>query len=838
MHKNRLAERKGLQLRIATRLYLLAGVAILTVAVLAAAAMVFVKRAGDATQDIRALVLGDISHLNNFELLLERHRRIVESAPVELDRQLITQLRLRAREVVEEMTNLAPRPDTALAAGIVDALPPLFKDGELALDLAMEFAQQAAIDQVAVYSATARRLQSDIAHFKIEQLDRVEHDVNGVIASGDQLTRWVKAGSFVALVLIGPFSLLVINQIVRRLRRMTQTMLLLAQNDTSVHVAGTRYRDELGDMARAMGVFKSNAIELLDKQREIQSLNRRFKFALDNMSRGLSMFDSDRRLIVCNARYGELYRLPKHLLEPGTPFSDIIAHRIATGTSLVGDKRDKGRQSPFGDGQIPAQTEMISLTHELVDGRIMQVSYQPVEGGGWVALHEDATEECRQEARIERLAHYDSVTNIANRYFFKERLELAFRQSASGVGFGVHWIDLDRFKEVNDTFGHPTGDVLLQQVAARLSNAIRTEDFVARLGGDEFAVIQTGVFGTSETDPLAQRLIRVLSEPYMIGALRLEIGASVGVVVAPQQGATPEELIRNADIALYEAKGTGRGCFVNFEPALVEQIQARRSLEADLTDALRSGQFDLHYQPIVDLASGKVTACEALMRWQHPVRGFVSPAVFIPVAEEIGAICELGAFALRRACQDAATWPDGIRVAVNLSAVQFAHVGLFDTVCEALSRAGLHPNRLELEITETVLMRDDAEVIEILNKLRKLGVSIALDDFGTGFSSLNYLRRFPFDKIKIDQSFIRDLPSRSDCVAIVRAIADLAKTLGMSTVAEGVETDDHLYRVAVAGCSAAQGYLLSRPVPRERLAEAIAGATSRRFGDLAGVIAA
>jgi len=816
--------RSRAQLRIATKLYLLAGVALLTVAVLSAAAMIFVTRAGDATRDIRALVMGEITQINTLELLLERHRRIVESAPVELDRALIAQLRIKAYDVVEEMGDIAPKPTSSIAASIVEALPSLFKEGEKALGLAAEFAQQAAIDQVAVYSAIARRLQSDIAHFKIEQLDRVERDINGVIASGNALTLWVEAGSLVALLLIGPFSLMVTSQIVRRLKRMTHTMLLLARNDTSVHVAGTRYPDELGDMARAMGVFKANAIELLAKQREIQSLNRRFKFALDNMSRGLSMFDSDRRLIVCNARYGELYGLPERLIQPGTMFEDIMAFRISSGTGIAGDTLSKRRLWPCEIEPIPAKTDMIPLSHELADGRIIQVSYQPVEGGGWVALHEDATRERRQEARIERLAHFDSVTNIANRYFFKERLDRAFGESADGLGFGVHWIDLDRFKEVNDTFGHPTGDALLQQVAARLMNAVRADDFVARLGGDEFAVIQTSVLTNAETEPLAQRLIRVLSEPYMIGSLRIEIGASIGVVVAPIQGGSAEDLIRNADIALYEAKAAGRGRHVNFEPALIEQLQARRSLEADLTEALRLEQFDLHYQPIIDLQTGKVTVCEALMRWVHPARGPVSPAVFIPVAEEMGAICELGAFALKRACLDAATWPDGIRVAVNLSAVQFAKGGLYELISDTLAQTGLAPTRLELEITETVLMRDDASTHETLVKLRKLGITIALDDFGTGFSSLNYLRRFPFDKIKIDQSFIRDLPSRTECVAIVRAIAELAKTLGMSTVAEGVETADHMHRVAAAGCNAVQGYLISRPVPRERLADAIAGA--------------
>ncbi|MEQ1697591.1 MAG: EAL domain-containing protein [Hyphomicrobiaceae bacterium] len=816
-------------LKIAARLYILAGLALATVVLLSTAALHFVTRTGEDVRDIRKLVQVELSQVYDMELLLERHRRIVESAPVELDRERIAHLRDRARDVIEDMYGNVPKIASGPGAALGETLAELTTQGERALDLAAEFAQEEAIKQVAAYSAVARKIQTEIASTKIEHMSRFERDLKRLAASGNELTRWVEVGTLVALLLIGPFSLLVTGQIVRRLKRMTQTMLRLAEHDTSVHVSGTRFRDELGDMARALSVFKANAIELLSQQREIQTLNRRFKFALDNMSRGLSMFDSERRLIVCNARYGELYGLPEHLLVPGTPFSDIRRWRISNGTGVAGDTIDgPGKGWPFESRALIDRGEMIPLAHDLEDGRIIQVSFQPLDGGGWVALHEDATEERRQDARIERLAHFDSVTNIANRYFFKERLDSAFGDVAkSEIGFAVHWIDLDRFKEVNDTFGHPTGDALLQQVAARLNNAVRADDFVARLGGDEFAVIQTGVQGNAETEPLALRLIRVLSEPYMIGALRIEIGASVGVVVAPLQGETAEDLIRNADIALYQAKASGRGCHVNFEPALIEDLKARRSLEADLLEALRGEVFDLHYQPILDLSSGTVTVCEALMRWKHPVRGFVSPAVFIPVAEEMGAICELGEFALRRACTDAAHWPDGIKVAVNLSAVQFAEGDLYQTVLAVLAETGLAPHRLELEITETVLMRDDAATIQTLVRLRDLGITIALDDFGTGFSSLNYLRRFPFDKIKIDQSFIRDLPSRTECVAIVRAIADLAKTLGMRTVAEGVETNDHLQRVASAGCDAVQGYLISRPVAREALAGAIANACGR-----------
>ena len=814
-----------LPVRIGARLYSLAGLALATVAVLSAAALHFVSRAGETAVDIRHRVQTEIMQVNEFELLLERHRRIVESAPVELDRDKIAEMAHRAHDVIDEMSNNAPKAGENGVAPLSDRLVDLAKEGERALELAANYAQAAAIEQVEAYVKIARAIQSEITRYKAEQLTRIDRDVAGLMASGTVLTHWVALGSLAALVLIGPFSLMVTRQIVRRLAGMTKTMLRLAANDTSVHVSGTRYPDELGDMARAMGVFKANAIALLAKQGEIETLNQRFEFALDNMSRGLSMFDREQRLIVCNSRYRELYRLPAQLVQQGTKFDEILAARIAAGTGRIGETVGGTRLSwPFDRPERAGKSEVIALSHDLSDGRTIQIAYQPLAGGGWVALHEDVTQARLQDARIERLAHFDSVTGIANRYSFKERLDQAFAEITAGGAFAVHWIDLDRFKEVNDTFGHPAGDALLAQVAARLANAVRDEDFVARLGGDEFAVVQKNTHDEAEADPLARRLIKVLSDPYMVGSQRMEIGASIGVVIAPAHGDTAADLIRNADIALYHAKALGRGCHVMFQAALIEELQARRGLEADLLEALRMGGFDMHYQPILDLGRGEVVVCEALMRWTHPVRGSVSPAVFIPLAEEIGAICELGAFALLRACNDAIAWDSGIKVAVNLSAVQFADGGLLQTVIDVLNQTGLHPGRLELEITETVLMADDAATIETLERLRALGISIALDDFGTGFSSLNYLRRFPFDKIKIDQSFIRDLPSRVECVAIVRAISELAKTLGMETVAEGVETSDHLQRVTVAGCNAVQGYLISRPVAREQLAAAIEGA--------------
>ena len=809
-------------LKIGTRLYLLAGLALSVVVVLSAAALHFVSRSGEEARDIRALVQVELSAVGELELLLERHRRIVESAPVELDRKRIASLILRARDVIEGMKTNAPMGGTPKADPILQVIPALASQGERALDLAMEFAQGEAIDQVAIYAATARALQARILDYKVDQLARIDRDVGRLIASGTVLTWWVAVGSLIALVLIGPVSFIVTRQIVKRLGRIVISVRALALNDTTVHVSGTRHPDELGDIARALEIFKSNANELLVQQREIGTMNRRFKFALENMSRGLSMFDSERRLIVCNARYGELYRLPDSVLVAGTPFEDIIAARIAVGTGRVGEEVGVARLAWPCDEEKASTSDVLSLTHELVDGRIIQIAYQPIDGGGWVALHQDATTKQQQAAIVERLARIDAVTGIANRHAFTERLDQAFSALQSAPSFAVHWIDLDRFKEVNDTFGHPIGDALLQQVARRLTNVVRSQDFVARIGGDEFAVIQEGVTSRSAAAALAGRIIEVVSASYELGGCLMDIGASAGVVVAPFDGASSLELQRNADIALYRAKAEGRRRHIAFDPIFVEEIKKRRILEQDVLAALRQGDFTLHYQPVIDVAGERVRVCEALMRWSHPAFGPVSPAVFIPIAEAMGIMGKLGAFAVAQACRDALAWPSHIKVAVNVSAVQLAQSDFYDVVVKVLEDLSFPPERLELEITETVLMGDDGVTMETLTALRGLGITFALDDFGTGYASLNYLRRFPFDKIKIDQTFIRDSTNEVECIAIMRAITTLAQSLGMETVAEGVETPDHVARVRAAGCDGLQGYLIGRPVSQEQLLAALA----------------
>ena len=433
-------------------------------------------------------------------------------------------------------------------------------------------------------------------------------------------------------------------------------------------------------------------------------------------------------------------------------------------------------------------------------------------------LLEHLEERKRLEAQLLHMARHDALTGLPNRVLFQEHLgqELA-RGGRRGEDLALLCIDLDLFKEVNDTLGHPIGDKLLKLVAERLRECARETDVVARLGGDEFAVVAVAAEQPRGAIVLAQRIIAALSSPFDLDGHQVVIGASIGIALAPGDSEQGEGLLKAADLALYRAKADGRGLYRLFEPEMDAKMQARRTLELDLRKALITNEFELFYQPVVNLALNEVCAFEALLRWNHPTRGMISPAEFISLAEETGTIVPLGEWVLRQACAEAVGWPDDLKVAVNISPAQFKSRGLALAVTSALAASGLRPSRLELEITESVLLQDSESVMETLHALKDLGVQISMDDFGTGYSSLSYLRSFPFDKIKIDQSFVRDMSGDNDSVAIVRAVAGLGRNLGMSTTAEGVETDQQLEHLRDEGCSEVQGYLFSRPLPASEL---------------------
>jgi diguanylate cyclase (GGDEF)-like protein len=457
------------------------------------------------------------------------------------------------------------------------------------------------------------------------------------------------------------------------------------------------------------------------------------------------------------------------------------------------------------------------------DGRSIQVLYQPLADGGWVTTLEDFTERRRSDERIAHLAHYDALTDLPNRALFRDQLERELRKIGRSGQLAVLYIDIDEFKSVNDSLGHPVGDELLKAVALRLSGCVRETDFVARLGGDEFAIVQTAVKTPADVMDLVIRIYQAIRIPVECLGHQLVTDASIGIALAPQDGTDLDQLLKNADLAMYGAKSDGRRTYRFFEREMDARVRARRTLELDLRQAIVDGEFEIEYQPIVDLRSGAVSGCEALLRWRHPERGMIPPAEFIPVAEDIGLISQLGEWVLASACAEAASWPDNIRLAVNVSPVQFRNHTLALHVASALASSGLAANRLELEITEAVLIRDDETALAILHQLRAVGVRIALDDFGTGYSSLGYLQRFPFDKIKIDRCFVNDVAEPNGSSSIVQAVVNIASSRNMTTTAEGVETEAQKELLRALGCTEMQGYLFSKARPAAEVRRLLLG---------------
>jgi diguanylate cyclase (GGDEF)-like protein/PAS domain S-box-containing protein len=529
--------------------------------------------------------------------------------------------------------------------------------------------------------------------------------------------------------------------------------------------------------------------------------------ALENMSQGLCMFDAQGRILLFNERYSELMGRSGLPLK-GRSLRDVLFDQKAA------NQWDGDPDQFFADVMAAAQAG-IGITKVVTrNGRSIRVVDQPMKGGGWVATFEDITEWQQAQQQISHMARHDALTNLPNRTLFREQLEQGLRLAKRSDRLAVYCLDLDHFKDINDSLGHPIGDALLTEVARRLKECIGENDTVARLGGDEFAIVQfCNDREQTAMAALASQIVEKIAAPYEIAGHHLVIGVSVGISLAPDDGKNPDELLKNADLALYRAKADGRGTYRFFEAGMDARAQARRLLELDLRLALRRDEFEVYYQPVRDVANDEVVVFEALARWSHPQRGMIAPLDFIPLAEETGLIVQLGDWVLRRACMDAAGWSRKVGVAVNLSAVQFKNPNLVSSVTAALQASGLPPDRLELEITESVLLQNSEGTLGMLHEFRAMGVKISLDDFGTGYSSLSYLRSFPFDKIKIDRSFVQELATRDDSMAIIRAVTGLGKSLGIATTAEGVETSAQLELLRREGCTQAQGYLFSKPRP-------------------------
>jgi diguanylate cyclase (GGDEF)-like protein len=542
--------------------------------------------------------------------------------------------------------------------------------------------------------------------------------------------------------------------------------------------------------------------------RQHQMERQRLDTAINNMTQGLLMFDSSHRLVVANDSYMEMFDVSADVVKPGCTMYELLNHRKEIGSFK--DDVDEYCKNLF---HKMAQGKVFQTIMDTAEGRSIQVLYRPLPHGGWVTTLEDITERRRAEEQITHLAHYDALTDLPNRALFHERLNEELAGMAPGEQLAVLYIDIDEFKSVNDSLGHMIGDELLKFVAASLSHCIGKTDFVARLGGDEFAIVQTAVRNQAEITDLVARLYHAIREPYEYLGHQLTADASIGVALAPQHGTNLDQILKNADLAMYAAKSAGRRTYRFFEPEMDAQIKARRLLEMDLRQAISDRALEVYYQPCVSLQDNEITGCEALLRWRHPERGMISPAEFVPIAEETGLINQLGEWALATACAEATTWPENIKLAVNVSPVQFRSGTLALKIVAALAASGLPAHRLELEITEAVLIRDDDAALAILHQLRAIGVRIALDDFGTGYSSLSYLQRFPFDKIKIDRCFVNDIAEPDGSSSIVQAVVNIAAARHMTTTAEGVETKQQQELLRALGCTEMQGYLFSAAKP-------------------------
>jgi len=562
--------------------------------------------------------------------------------------------------------------------------------------------------------------------------------------------------------------------------------------------------------------------DITERRRSQDELHRRtlhFDAAIANMSQGLCMFSADERMIVCNLNYLTIFGMSPEVVKPGISLYEVLQHSVDVNVAS-----DNVEELYRIRRVVIAAKQPTIYSETLADGRIIDIWHRPMADGGWVSTYDDVTERRQAESRIAYMAIHDPLTELPNRSFLRDRLSqllsAAAKEEAKGAGrtLALLLLDLDRFKEINDTLGHAAGDKLLRMVAERLRNLVGGEDLVARLGGDEFAILHS-VENTEAAAELSQRIIDALIAPYDLEGHQANIGASIGISLAATDGLDSEVLLRCADLALYRAKSRGRGGFAFFESEMTAAAQHRRVLELELRDALMHGQFEAYYQPQFNAKTGEVSGAEALIRWHHPVRGIVGPSEFISIAEEVGLIVPIGEWMMRQACREAARWREGMRVAVNISPAQFRGDHLAEMVISALAGGGLSPTQLELEITESVLLEETDATLKTLHQLRSFGIRVSLDDFGTGYSSLSYLRSFPFDKIKIDRSFVREVTASANGAAIVRAIAGLGASLGMEITAEGVETQEQLDLIRSEGCTEAQGYYFSPPRPASELVD-------------------
>ena len=807
--------------RIAAKLYGAIALTLVLAGVLAGVTIGFASRTEEAARVAQLSGLAFVRNAASLELMLEQQRRLVAGAALDAEQSKRQQDESAFRELTDWSASLMQR----MGYGPADKLPERYADvaqlGAFALAYARDERRYQAGAMAADFATAMDEVQHGLQADERQRARATQAELEGIRASSRSVVAWVLAGTLASGLLIVPLGLFSLRRVMARLHGIGGALVRLARNDTSVDVPGVEHHDEVGQLARSVAVFKAKSIELLQKKAELERVNLQLEAAVNNMPLGLSMFDAQHRLLVCNRRYVEMYDLPPELTLRGTPYCALWEHREKKGALHY----------PAEGSREPDFNRPGSMTIEFGSEKTYSVARQPLKGGGWVALHEDITLRRRQEQEITHLARHDPLTNLANRALFREQLQQALLRLGRGQGFAVLCLDLDRFKPVNDTLGHPVGDALLRQVSERLLSCVRQGDLVARLGGDEFAIIQANVRDSDSSEKLAVRVVEAVGKPYVINGHHIEISTSMGIVLAPRDGSDADLLMNNADLALYRTKADGRNGYSFFKSEMNEHVLVRRSIEADLRRALEEDGLSLWYQPAVCLKRGTVTGLEALLRWTHPERGTIAPAEFIALAEESGLMGEVGDWALRRACMQAARWSSPARVAINLSPLQIKR-NLTEVVLQALADSGLAPSRLELEITEAVLMQDSHNTLAMLHQLRQLGVRIVMDNFGRGYCSVSYLRSFPFDKVKVDRALIAGMDRSAPTRAVIAGIVGMGNGLRMSTVAEGIENFAQLQTVRGFGCNEAQGYFFSPAVAGSEV-ERLLGDTFEQARDAA-----
>ena len=753
---------------------------------------------------------------SKLDLLLQTHKGLIQSAPAELDRNRLAQQRDAMLKLNEQLAAklaeaAANHPDqrdalAKLSRESKEDLPALFDLGDRVLKLSYNFVQDKAVELAqGPYAAVSERALRRVSVWRDRQVGLMDEQITRLTDASNLLTCWIYGGT-TAILAIGILFCLIVRSVLRRLFELQRAVARLTGEEKQVQPSLLEEVDEIEAMNLAIQTFQANARQVMAQEIKLREVNARLDVALNNMSHGLCQFSPDGRLEVVNQQFSDIVGLDRRQIHVGQHFTELMALSPA-GSLLLGCAEDT-LASLTSPSQVRQGKRSVL---ELAGGRMVAIHAFGLAGGGWVATYEDITARHVAEAQISYMARHDALTELPNRLVMKERLEATLATVGAGAA-AVLSLDLDRFKKVNDTLGHPAGDALLQVVAKRLLRCVRQTDMVARLGGDEFAIIQADMHQPLAATSLAARIVSILAEPFDIAGTQVLIGASVGIALVPAHGVDPDLIMQRVDIALYQAKAHGRGQFCLFETDMDTRLQERRQIEADMRQSLADGDFTLVYQPIVNIQTSTVSGFEALLRWRHPGRGMVPPAEFVPLAEQTGLIGQLGAWVIERACADAKKWRSDLRVAVNLSPLQFGDTNLVDIIRAALSRSGLPASRLELEITESALLHDNEGTLQQLHELRSMDATIAMDDFGTGYSSLGYVRSFPFDKIKIDQCFVQDLSNRPEAVHIVRAIGGLATGFGTVLVAEGVETAHQLAIVRAEGCAEVQGYFFSKPI--------------------------